>query len=362
MTPMADAVFPRIELIRQRMLDLHLDGLLLFDMKNIRYLTGFTGSEGICFFRDGVGVLLVDGRYITQAQEQVRGFDVRLCRDKLSGLSEAFSDSVGMTVGFEASVLTVDMHLRLRKQLKGTTLKPLGDEVQQFRILKDGAELALISHAVDVSHRALLDTLFLVRVGMTEKEISRELEYRMKVLGAEDLSFPTIVASGPRAALPHAEPGFRKIERGDTVIIDYGAVVEGYHSDETCTFVVGHLNSDVGNAYAIVKEAHDRAIDAVKAGISCREIDHVARNCIETNGLGAYFTHGTGHGVGLDVHEAPRLAPTSETVLEKGMVVTIEPGVYLPGHWGIRIEDMVLVEQDGCRVLTKTSKEIELLN
>ena len=362
MTPAPVTRTRRIERLHRMLCNLHLDGLLIFDMKNIRYLTGFTGSDGICLIRDRGGVLLVDGRYITQAREQVHDFDILLYRDKLSGLADALSDGLLKAVGFESSILTVDMFRQLKKQVKGKTFKPLGDEVRNLRALKNEDELALISRAIDVSHRALEDTLFLVRPGMTEREIARELGYRMTLLGAEDLSFPTIVASGPRAALPHAEPGSRRIQEGDAVIIDYGAVVEGYHSDETCTFIVGNADPEIRRTYAVVKEAHDFAVDAIKAGVSCREIDRVARHYIEAEGFGAYFNHGTGHGVGLDVHEAPRLAPTSEAILEKGMVVTVEPGIYLPGRWGVRIEDMVLVEQDRGRILTKTSKELKVLN
>lgn len=352
----------RIDRMKKRLSDLGMDGLLLFDMKNIRYLTGFTGSEGACVIGKDKAVLLVDGRYLEQAREQVRGIDLHLFKDKLTGLAEVLSDKSRKMIGFESSALSFDMYLKLKKRLRGRTLRPVAEEVQGLRILKDDAELALISQAVDVSHQALRKVMSFIKPGVTERDVATELEYHMKSLGAEDLSFPTIVASGPRAALPHAEPGQRRIQAGDAVIIDYGAVVEGYHSDETCTFLMGGAHEEIGRVYAVVKEAHDRAIAAVRAGVSGREIDRIARDFIEAKGFGDHFPHGTGHGVGLDVHEAPRLAPTSDTVLQKGMVVTIEPGIYLPGQWGIRIEDMVLVEQDGCRVLTKTSKTLETIN
>jgi Xaa-Pro aminopeptidase/Xaa-Pro dipeptidase len=195
-----------------------------------------------------------------------------------------------------------------------------------------------------------------------ETDVAIELDFRMRRCGAEQVSFPTIVASGANSAQPHAQPGSRAIENGDMVIIDYGAVYCGYHSDETCTFAVGHKNKKQEKVYTLVKNAHDRALAAVKAGIPCVDIDRTARDCIETGKLGKYFTHGTGHGVGLDVHEAPRLTSKSEMVLEAGMVLTIEPGVYIPDLWGVRIEDMILVKEEGFEVLTGVSKDFTVLH
>ena len=179
--------------------------------------------------------------------------------------------------------------------------------------------------------------------------------------GAEQVSFETIVAAGPDAALPHATPGRREIADGDFVMIDYGAVFEGYHSDETCTFVVGRPTDRQRDVYRLVLTAHDRAIGAVRAGVSSGEIDRIARACLADAGLAGYFSHGTGHGVGLDVHEAPRLASGREETLQAGMVVTVEPGVYLPGVWGIRIEATVLVKEEGCEILTRTPKGLAVL-
>ena len=194
-----------------------------------------------------------------------------------------------------------------------------------------------------------------------EKDIALELDYRMARNEAEQVSFSTIVASGVNSSQPHAAPGSRKIRNGDIVMIDYGAVYHGYHSDETCTFIVGRADKKQKEVYSLVKEAHDRALAAVKAGASCKEIDRIARTCLESKDMGKYFTHGTGHGVGLDVHEAPRIADKSEHILEAGMVVTIEPGVYIPDLWGIRIEDMVLVKKNGFEVLTKVPKDLTIL-
>lgn len=340
-----------------------LDALLLFDMKNIRYLTGFTGSEGVCLIWPGHGgVLQVDGRYLTQANEQVKTVEVGLVRDQLADAAKKIRAKNAHTVGFEASAMTFEMYARLRKLLRGVSLKPFGNDIQTLRTVKDKAELALIEQAANVSHRALQKVFPMIQPGVRERDIALELDFQMRKAGAEDISFPTIIASGPRSALPHAEPGMRKVRPGDAVVIDYGAVVKGYHSDETCTIMVGHVGSKIGRLYAIVKEAHDRAIASVRAGVSCREVDGIAREVIAREGFGDFFSHGTGHGVGLDVHEAPRLSPMSDAILEEGMVVTVEPGIYLPGCGGVRIEDMVLVEKSGCRLLTKTSKKLKIIH
>ena len=201
----------------------------------------------------------------------------------------------------------------------------------------------------------------MIRPGVREREIAIELEYRMQRNGAEQVSFETIVAAGANTALPHATPGDRRIADGDCVMIDYGAVWGGYHSDETCTWFVGRADARQREVYGLVREAHDRAIGAIRAGVACGEIDRIARSCLAEAGLDGHFSHGTGHGVGLDVHEAPRLAAGRQEILRAGMVVTVEPGVYLPGVWGIRIEDTVLVTEEGCEILTPTSKELTII-
>jgi Xaa-Pro aminopeptidase len=196
---------------------------------------------------------------------------------------------------------------------------------------------------------------------MTEREIAADLDDAIRRGGAQEVSFPTIVASGENSARPHARPQSRTIRPGDLMTIDCGAVYDGYRSDETGTFMLGRPDSRQERVYQVVKQAHDRAIEAIRAGVSCRIIDGAARSWIDAQGFGESFTHGTGHGVGLDVHEYPRLTAQSEAILEAGMVVTVEPGVYLPGLWGIRIEDLVVVQKDGCEILSKTPKEFMIL-
>jgi Xaa-Pro aminopeptidase len=264
-------------------------------------------------------------------------------------------------IDFESPALVVEEYLRLQERLPGMAFQPLSEGFQSLRAVKDEREAALIREAARIAGEALASVLNMVRPGVRETEIALELEYRMRQGGAERISFDTIVASGPNTALPHATPGCRAIADGDCVTIDYGAVSCGYHSDETCTYFVGHVSARQGEIYRLVREAHDRAIRAVKPGVSCGEIDRVARGYLEEAGVGLNFSHGTGHGVGLDIHEWPRLARERTEVLQAGMVVTIEPGIYLPGEWGIRIEDTVLVTDDGCEILTRSSKDLTVL-
>ncbi|MBE9547055.1 MAG: aminopeptidase P family protein [Proteobacteria bacterium] len=351
----------RISRIRSKLAGLELEALLFFDMRNIRYLVGFSGSDGALLVGENGVILMVDGRYVTQAKGEARGAEIFEYSDKIDGIARVVTDAGLRSVGFESVAINFDHYLNLKGKLDGLVLKPISEEINSIRAVKDQDEIELIKKAVEISSRALASTLELVRPGIRERDVALELEYRMKGKGAEKVSFETIVASGKNAALPHATPGSRRIEDGDFVVIDYGAVYGGYSSDETCTFAVGSVTDRQKEIYGIVKDAHDRALDSVKAGVACREVDRVARNHIESAGLGEYFSHGTGHGVGLDVHEAPRLSARSEDYLAAGMVITIEPGIYIPDLWGVRIEDMILVEEDGCEVLTRMPKDLRIL-
>lgn len=352
----------RIVRLRGRFPELGVDTLLFLDMTNIRYLTGFTGSDGALLVGQRESVLLVDGRYVTQARGESTGVSVVEYRDKREGIAAATNDNGSRVAGFEAAALNVDTYFWLKSNLEGITLKPLSGEISNIRAVKDEGEIACIREAAAVCFHALNSIRDILKPGIREKDIALELEFRIKRGGAEDVAFPVIVASGENAALPHARPGMRKIADGDAVVIDYGAVVKGYHCDETWTFMVGQADERHRDVYTLVKKAHDLAVDAIRAGVSCSEIDRIARDCIEDSGLGANFSHGTGHGVGLAVHEAPRIAARSEGILEAGMVITLEPGVYFPGAWGMRIEDTVLVKEKGSEVLTRMPKDFIVLN
>lgn len=343
-------------------MDGEVDVMVLFDLANIRYLTGFSGSDGALIVSHDEAMLLVDGRYLTQAKTEADRFQVIEYYDKIKGVVDALSDRGFKEVGLESTAITLNQYKQLRKQFKGRKLKPFSDELVGIRAVKDKKEIEWIKRAACLSARALGSALQLVRPGIREQDLALELDYRLRKEGSEASAFDTIVASGKNSALPHAKPGSRKLIEGDFVIIDYGAVYKGYHSDETCTFAIGRISTQQKAVYEIVKEAHDQALSAVKAGVPCRSIDKIARDCISQAGYGSYFSHSTGHGTGLNIHEAPRISAVSDTRLEEGMVITIEPGIYLPGRWGVRIEDLVLVQDKGCEVFTKTPKDLQFFN
>ena len=361
--PPEDARFPdRLRRVRQALLTDDLEALLFLDMKNIRYLTGFTGSDGVFLLKRHQSLLMVDGRYTTQAGLEAGGIRVFQYREKLDGIAEVITDEAIKAIGFEAAALSFELYSKLQEKIPALGLHPLDGNLVNIRAIKDDREIALLRAAAALASHTLVSMQEFIRPGLREDEVALELEYRMRQNGAAGAAFPTIVAAGVNSALPHATPGSRKLAVGDALVIDYGAVIEGYHSDETCTFVLSQVSARFQEVYEIVKAAHGRALAAVKAGVSCAEIDHIARDCIEAAGLGRFFSHGTGHGVGLDVHEPPRIAAPSQDVLAAGMVVTIEPGIYLPGQWGIRIEDTVLVREHDCEVLTCIPKNLTVLH
>ncbi len=331
--------------------------LLVFDPKNVRYLTGFTGGEGLLVVGQREATLFVDGRFTTQAREAVAGVKIVECRDRVEALATFLDGQDHDGVGFEAAFLDVASYLRLRDALPDGALRPLSRELSLLRAVKEPDEIAAIRRAARITDRALLRIREMIRPGLRERDLAVELEYALRREGAEALAFPAIVATGPNAAHPHAEPGGGIVTAGAAVLLDWGAVVDGYCADESRTFLVGDVPEELGAVYALVLEAQERAIAAARPGASCRDVDRAARGFLEEKGYGPYFSHGTGHGIGLDVHEDPRFNARSEAVLEAGMVMSVEPGVYLPGKWGVRIEDTVLVTEEGCEVLTKAPKD-----
>lgn len=346
---------PLLALLRKK----KLDAILLFDLKNIRYLLGFSGSDGAALIRAQQDTLLIDGRYATQARQEAAQAEVREYSDKIEGISDLFKANGVEKIGIEAGAVSLDLFRKLKKRNSKVSFWSLSaEELGYLRAIKELDEIERIKRAIAIGTESFFKVTDLIKPGISERDIATELEYQMRKAGAEGISFSTIVASGPNSALPHGRAGARKLERGDVVIIDWGAAFAGYHSDETCTLVVGKATADFKKVYNLVREAHDRAIAAIRPGVSCAEVDRQARECIEQGGWGPHFTHGTGHGIGLDIHESPRLTARSVEKLEAGMVVTVEPGVYIPGLWGVRIEDVVEVTDKGAQILTHISKEL----
>lgn len=351
----------RIAALREGLIGAHLHGLLLTSLPNIRYLTGFTGSSALVVITARELLLITDFRYATQVRDDVGDLArVSIESESLwSGLWRVLPQVAGLEVlGFESPAMPHRDFARLLEAGNRWQWRPTADLVETLRERKDADEIALIEAAAGVATRALERTLPLVRVGMTELEVAGALEHALRDEGSEDFPFATIVASGERAALPHARASARPIVGGDFLLIDFGAVVGGYCSDITRTVVVGRADAEQRLVYEIVQEANRSASASVRAGMRGRDADAVARSYIGERGYGDAFGHSLGHGIGLEVHESPRLARTADAVLPEGAVVTIEPGVYRAGWGGVRIEDDVVLEGRGPRILTSFTREL----
>jgi Xaa-Pro aminopeptidase len=339
-----------------------LDAVLFTDLTNIRYLCGFTGTDGVLVVTEGASCFLTDSRYTTQARVQVQADEIREYSVKLDGVL-AFLEQTGVVrVGFEAETLSFAMVERLRE--KGGADRewvPLAKEILSLRGLKGPDEIAALLEATRLNAEAFEEILPLVRPGAVEQEIALALEFALKRRGGDAKAFDFIVASGPRGALPHGIASRREIRAGELVTIDFGVRCGGYHSDETVTVAVGEISSELRAIFDTVLEAHDLAMAHVRPGVALKEIDAVARDFIASRGYGAFFGHGLGHGVGLEIHEYPTVSPRSETFAGEGMVFTVEPGIYVPDLGGVRIEDMIEVTADGCRQLTRLDKRLRVL-
>jgi Xaa-Pro aminopeptidase len=346
--------------VRADRLDLkELDALVVTNLVNVRYLTGYTGSNGVAVVGPDLRLFFTDFRYMTQAASEVSGFEVvRGERDLLGDVAERLSGRVG----FEDSNVSVRKHERLRSLVDGRAeLVPAGDPVEALRAVKEPGEVGLIREAARLADEALSAVLERGIVGRTEHDVAVELEHTMRLLGAEAPSFPSIVAHGAHAALPHAEPRKEPIGSGALVTIDWGAQVDGYCSDCTRTYATGDLPEDALAGYELVRSVQEKSVEAVRAGAHGKEVDALGRAEIEAAGHGDHYGHGLGHGVGLEVHEGPNLSPRSKDTLVAGNVVTVEPGIYVPGEFGVRIEDLVVVTGDGCDVLSSLPKSLTVV-
>ena len=343
------------DLLEERGLDL----LLVTNLVNLRYVTGFTGSNGIAVVGRDVRRFITDFRYVEQAAAQVPDFDREQGpQDFVMALGEGWPEG-SLRLGFEDDHVSVRRHGRLREVVpERIELMPAGGIVESLRAVKDAGEIEKIAAAA-----TLVDAVYgMLReqglVNRTEREVALALENEMRRLGAEAPSFSSIVASAERGALPHAVPTDEPIPRDTLVTLDIGAQLDGYCSDCTRTWATGPLPDDLAEAYALVRRAQEAALDAVRPGPDGRAVDAVARGIIEEAGHGEHFGHGLGHGVGLEIHEAPRLAKSGDAPLVAGNIVTVEPGVYLPGRGGVRIEDLVVVTEGGRDVLSGTTKDL----
>lgn len=347
----------RADRARERLASLEMDALLITDLTNVRYLTGFSGSNGQVLLTSDETIFMSDGRYAARAAALVQAAEISIYPSRLTEvLAPRTTDLNIRRLGFEAGSTTVAERDDLAGKLPGVELAPTSSVIEDLRRVKDKDEIAALRRAIAVADEAFVWLLDRLGPGSTEREVALDLEIHMRSTGADEISFDPIVGSGPLSAHIHHTPSDRAFEKGDLVLVDFGARVDGYCSDMTRTVVLGPATDEQAGVYGLVLAAHEAGIAALRAGVGGAEADAAARDLIEDAGRGADFGHGLGHGVGLDIHEGPRLHRISEDTLRAGDVVTIEPGVYTDGWGGIRIEDCVLVSKDSAEVLGSAPK------
>ncbi len=345
---------------RLNLKQLQVDALLISALPNIRYLSGFTGSNALLLIRERGAVLLTDPRYTIQAADECDCPSRTIKSGPLvSGLAAELKRGKIRRIGIEGNRISWSLYLSLKSSLPfGTELISTEDVVEKLRMVKDTQEIDAIRASVQLNSKAFTKAIRRFKPEMKEFELAAEIDYQMRKLGASGPAFETIVASGPRTALPHAQPGLQPVRNNQLLLVDMGASFHGYASDMTRTMAVGKISAELRRMYQATLEAQLAAIDAVRPGALSGDVDAAARTVLKKNRLDKEFVHSTGHGLGLEIHEMPRIGKGGETRLEPGMTITIEPGVYREGVGGIRIEDTVLVTETGCEILTPTPKEL----
>ena len=333
------------------------DGVLLTSPHNMRYFSGFTGGEGAAVITKDLSVLFTDSRYIEQAESETT-FTITETNDWMKEACGLFEDNKIINVAIEDDSLSVYEYQRIKSLVPHCNFISSASSISTMRMVKRDIELEKIRRAEEIGCRAFEHILEYIRPGVTERDIALEIEYFMKKQGASGLSFDTIAISGARTSLPHGVPTDKRIESGDFVTLDFGCVLEGYCSDMTRTVVVGKASEEQKKIYNTVKTAQQIGLDSIREGMGCADCDKAVRDYITACGYGKYFRHSLGHGVGLLVHELPNLSPRSEFVLKENMVVSCEPGIYIPSFGGVRIEDLVAVTKDGCENLTRVTKDL----
>jgi Xaa-Pro aminopeptidase len=352
----------RLRKIQQTLRERKLSSLLVTHLPNVRYLTGFSGTTGLCVVGEEGNYFLTDFRYKEQSEHEITGFKIIIAKDSLfEELQKRRIFRGAERVGVEGNFLPYAEFQKLRRLFKRVRFVPQAELVESVSSIKDEKEIALIRAAARISDRVFQDVLGVLKPGVRELEVSAEISYLHKFFGAEHDAFETIVASGARGALPHGVASTKKIRRGEFVTLDFGCVYRGYCCDITRTVAVGEPGKKLREVYRVVQDAQMKAIEAAKAGVVAKDLDAVARRHIERSGYGRHFGHSLGHGIGLQVHEPPRISWMSSYRLQRGNVITIEPGIYLPGTGGVRIEDDILVLNGKSIVLNKAPKELLLL-
>lgn len=337
---------------------------LIISPENRRYFTSFPSTDGFLIVSAKRAVFITDGRYIEAAQNQAVGCEVVLQKKIYPQIAEILKEMGCRHLLIESSRMTLSTYNSLKGVLKDITVSTdttLDSIINSLRSVKNAKEVENIKAAQKIAEDAFSHILTFIKEGVTEREIALELDYYMLRHGAEALSFETIAVSGKKSSMPHGVPSDKRIESGDFITMDFGAVVNGYHSDMTRTVAAGYVDDDMKKVYNTVLSAQKACLSGLRAGITGKKGDSLARDVIKNAGFGEYFTHSTGHSVGIEIHEFPTLAPMSDTVLEPGVIITVEPGIYIPGKFGVRIEDMALLTADGCENLTKAPKELIII-
>ncbi|WP_077621603.1 M24 family metallopeptidase [Sediminibacillus massiliensis] len=348
----------KLEKLRESIKQNNVDALLISSGRNRRYITGFTGTAGVALVSLDKAIFITDFRYTEQANEQVDGFEIIEHKQPIElEIADQVKKIGAKTLGFEKNDLTYAIYERYSQTIEAE-LVPVGGLIEKLRLIKSEEEMSILRDAAKIADAAFEHILTFIKPGVREIEVSNELEFFMRKQGATSSSFDIIVASGLRSALPHGVASSKKIQAGELVTMDFGALYKGYASDITRTVAVGEISDELKTIYDTVLEAQLKGMEGIKAGITGKEADALTRDHIESKGYGQYFGHSTGHGIGLDVHEGPMLSYRSDQKLEAGMVVTVEPGIYVPDTGGCRIEDDTLVTEQGNESLTFAPKEL----
>jgi Xaa-Pro aminopeptidase len=353
----------RFEKIEKCLKEDGFDGLYINDEVNRIYFSGFTGTFGVLLFLNGNKYFFTDSRYTGQAKKEIQGFEILEYKKKTfySKLNELLKTHRIKKLGFESDRLTYDQYSDIKEKLNKTKLLSIGDRIKNLRAIKDDDEAENIKKAVNLADKAFSHILKFIKPGVKESELSAEIEFFFRKNGSKGSSFRTIVASGERSSLPHGVASDKELEKGDTITFDFGAIYNNYCSDITRTVFLGEPNSELRRIYDIVLRAQTEAINAIKPGMKAFEADRIARDIINGEGYKNEFEHGLGHGVGIEVHEMPSLSPNSDIILKKGMVVTIEPGIYINELGGVRIEDMLMLRDEKATVFTTANKELIII-
>jgi Xaa-Pro aminopeptidase len=349
----------RVQKLRAQFSALNIDAFLITFQPHLRYLSGFSGSSAIGLVTGTACHLITDGRYASQVKEEVKGWRIAVTSDGfLEELQRKRRLRPGMRVGFDGNSIVLSQYAQLKRLFPRIKFLPKVDCIEKIAVVKDAREIAILRRAVSITDRVFGELLPLISPGITELDIAAEISYRQRKYGAEADAFESIVASGQRSALPHGRATMKKLQNGDLLTLDFGCVVEGYHSDMTRTVVLGKPSPEAKKIYTVVRDAQQKAVDAAHSGMKAKELDAVARRHIREKGYDRYYRHSLGHGIGLQIHEAPRISVLSTSTLADGNVVTIEPGIYIPQMGGVRIEDDVVIADGSCEVLTRSPKHL----